>query len=133
MKKLFVVIICLFSVWVVMTACDDTSDPDSYTLSGDITAQFETLPPSDTVTIELMSESDCGSTPLFSDSTDTWISARVSIGYALFQSSYEISGIEAGTYYLCGSTDEIDIANYVPYGPAEINISDDTVHDFQLY
>ena len=132
MKKLFVAIICLFSVWVVMTACDDSDDPDTWTLSGDITAQFNTGTPADTATIALMSDSNCAGIPVYSTTTNEWRTTKF-VAYDTLYASYEISGIEEGTYYLCGSTDEVNIASYVPYGPAEINISDDTVHDFQLY
>ena len=132
MKKLFVAIICLFSVWAVMTACDDTSDPDTYTLSGDITAEFDTGTPSDTVTINLMAENDCEATPLFSYSTDEWRTDKFSAFNATRYASYEISGIEAGTYSLCGSSDLVNMQNYTPYGPVEIEISGDAVQDIEF-
>ena len=126
MKKLFVVIICLFSMWAVMTACDDTSDPDSYTLSGDITAKFYTETPDNTVTINLMSENDCTGTPVYSDSSNAWRITKVTIADYERYSSYVLSGIEAGTYYLCGSIDGSDVSSSSSYGPVEIEISEDT-------
>jgi len=131
MKRLLVMLLCLFSCWALITACDDTSGPDTYTLSGDITAEFYSETPDNILTINLMTENDCAGTPVSINFSNEWRATKATTTYTRY-SSYEISGIEAGTYYLCGSIDGTTVYGNNSYGPVEIEISEDTVKNINF-
>jgi len=129
-RKFFCFFIVLLLV-LSLASCPDVIPPEEenasrFTLSGDIKVDFMIENPTNTVTIKLLPDDNYLSTPVYSTTASVWRTdkAIVEPSHYLRYSSYSLSGIAEGTYYLYAEIHpSADFNSNATYGPFEIEIS----------
>jgi len=114
---------------------EDEKNSNKCSLSGDITAYFtvNALPTVEVVTIKLLPDSNTSSPAVYSATADSWRTLKAPPTIYTFFTSYSITGITPGTYYLYAVISPSGNAAYNVYGPASITITANKIQEIIIF